>query len=46
VSFTPWELGRVLDHSHGPIRRIVLALAAIGAVDRTSAQPTRFRHHS
>lgn len=45
ASFTPWELGRVLGHSHGTIRRILTGLAAAGAVDQTSAQPARFRHH-
>jgi hypothetical protein len=45
ASFTPWELGRVLGHSHGTIRRILTGLAAAGAVDRTNAQPARFRHH-
>lgn len=45
TSFTPWELGRVLGHSHGTIRRILVRLAAAGAVDQTQHQPDRFRHH-
>ena len=45
TSFTPWELGRVLGHSHGTIRRILVRLAAAGLVDQTSWQPARFRHH-
>jgi hypothetical protein len=45
ASFTPWELGRVLGHSPGTIRRILTGLAAAGAVDQTSARPARFRHH-
>ena len=45
TSFTPWELGRVLGHSHGTIRRILVRLTAAGAVDQTSWQPARFRHH-
>jgi hypothetical protein len=45
TSFTPWELGHVLGHSHGTIRRILVRLAATGAVDQTSWQPDRFRHH-
>jgi MarR family protein len=46
ASFTPWELGRVLGHSHGTIRRILTGLAEAGAVDQTNARPARFRHHS
>jgi DNA-binding GntR family transcriptional regulator len=45
VSFTPWELARVLGHSHGTIRRILLRLTAAGIVDQTSEHPARFRHH-
>lgn len=45
ASFTPWELGRVLGHSAGTIRRILTGLAAAGAVNETSTRPARFRHH-
>ena len=45
ASFTPWELGRVLGRSHGTIRRILVGLAAAGAVDQTCQKPARFRHH-
>lgn len=45
ASFTPWELGRVLGHSHGTIRRILAGLVEAGTVEQTSAQPARFRHH-
>jgi hypothetical protein len=45
ASLTPWELGRVLGHSHGTIRRILTGLAATGAVDQTSTRPARVRHH-
>jgi response regulator of citrate/malate metabolism len=45
ASFTPWELGRVLGHSHGTIRRILTGLAEAGTVDQTCARPARFRHH-
>jgi DNA-binding IclR family transcriptional regulator len=45
LAFTPWELARVLGHSHGTIRRILVRLTAAGAVAQTSDQPTRFRHH-
>jgi DNA-binding GntR family transcriptional regulator len=45
VAFTPWELGHVLGHSHGTIRRILVRLTAAGTVDLTGEQPARFRHH-
>jgi DNA-binding GntR family transcriptional regulator len=45
LTFTPWELGHVLGHSHGTIRRILVRLTAAGAVDLTCDQPARFRHH-
>ena len=45
TSFSPWELGRVLGHSPGTIRRILLRLTAAGAVDQTCKRPARFRHH-
>jgi len=45
TSFTPWELSKVLGHSHGTIRRILVRLSAAGAVDQTHEQPARFRHH-
>jgi DNA-binding GntR family transcriptional regulator len=44
-AFTPWELARVLGHSHGTIRRILMRLTAAGAVDQVSERPARFRHH-
>ena len=45
TSFTPWELDRVLGHSHGTIRRILVRLSTAGIVDQTHEQPARFRHH-
>jgi hypothetical protein len=46
LSFTPWELAKVLGHSHGTIRRTLLRLAETGVVDQTSQQPAAFQHHS
>jgi DNA-binding GntR family transcriptional regulator len=46
VLFTPWELARVLGHSHGTIRRILMRLTAADAVDQVCARPARFRHHT
>ena len=44
-AFTPWELSKVLGHSHGTIRRILMRLTAAGAVDQIDDRPARFRHH-
>jgi DNA-binding IclR family transcriptional regulator len=46
LSFTPWELAKVLGHSHGTIRRTLLHLAAAGVVDQTSRYPAAFQYHS
>ena len=46
LQFTPWELAKVLGHSHGTIRRILLRLAADDTVCQTSRHPARFQHHS
>jgi DNA-binding GntR family transcriptional regulator len=45
LTFTPWELAKVLGHSHGAIRRTLLRLADDGTVDQTSRHPARFQHH-
>jgi hypothetical protein len=45
LAFTPWELARVLGHSHGTLRRILVCLAAAGTVERICEQPARLRHH-
>jgi DNA-binding GntR family transcriptional regulator len=45
AAFTPWELARVLGHSHGTIRRILMRLSAAGTVDQIGERPARFRHH-
>jgi DNA-binding GntR family transcriptional regulator len=44
-AFTPWELAKVLGHSHGTIRRILVRLTAAGTVDHVGDRPDRFRHH-
>jgi DNA-binding GntR family transcriptional regulator len=44
-AFTPWDLSKVLGHSHGTIRRILVRLTAAGTVDQISERPARFRHH-
>lgn len=46
LAFTPWELAKVLGHSHGTIRRTLLRLAASGVVTQTSHQPATFQHRS
>lgn len=45
ADFSPWELAKVLGHSHGTIRRTLLHLADAGTVTRTSQRPARFQHH-
>jgi len=44
LPFTPWELAKVLGHSHGTIRRTLLRLAAAGTLAQTSKRPARFQH--
>ncbi|WP_123601824.1 hypothetical protein [Micromonospora sp. Llam0] len=43
LDFSPYELGTVLGHSHGTIRRTLLRLAEAGTVTRTRQRPARFR---
>ena len=45
LAFTPWELARVLGHSHGAIRRALQHLVQTGTVVQTSQHPVRFQHH-
>lgn len=42
--FTPYDLAKVLGHSHGAIRRQLKRLVVDGAVAETSQRPARFQH--
>jgi hypothetical protein len=41
--FSPYDLAKVLGHSHGAIRTRLLTLADTGTVVRTRIRPARFQ---